>query len=210
MKQLTLLNTALKVFALGAILSINLTANAVIWPSRPLAASTSATPLTMLLAGKDHKLFYEAYNDASDVDGDGTLDTRFKPEINYYGLYDSTLCYSYSSSNGRFNPAAVAGALGVCSTSSHWSGNWLNYMTTSRIDALRKVLYGGYRYEDNTTRTVLQRAYIPQDAHSWGKEFHSSHGYKISDYTPFQRKACFARQSFDGRISNWYWQSERL
>jgi len=201
MKQLTLLNTALKVFALGAILSINLTANAVIWPSRPLAASTSATPLTMLLVGKDHKLFYEAYNDASDVDGDGTLDTRFKPEITYYGLYDSTLCYSYSSSNGRFNPGAVAGALGVCSTSSHWSGNWLNYMTTSRIDALRKVLYGGSRYEDNTTRTVLQRAYIPQDAHSWGKEFHSSHGYKISDYTPFDEPTSNGHRHFFGNLT---------
>ncbi|EWS66180.1 Tfp pilus assembly protein, tip-associated adhesin PilY1 [Hydrogenophaga sp. T4] len=197
MKRLKLLNTALKVLALGAILSINMAANAVIWPSRPLAASTSATPLTMLLAGKDHKLFYEAYNDASDIDGDGTLDTRFKPEITYYGLYDSTLCYGYSSN--RFNPAGNAGALGECK--GNWSGNWLNYMTTSRIDALRKVLYGGYRYEDTTSITVLQRAYIPQDAHSWGKEFHSSHGYKISDYTPFDEPTSNDHRHFFGNLT---------
>ena len=52
-----------------------------------------------------------------------------------------------------------------------WSGNWLNYVTTARIDALRKVLYGGRRYVDTATDTVLERSHIPQDAHSWGKQY---------------------------------------
>ena len=43
--------------------------------------------MVMLVAGKDHKLFYEAYNDAGDIDGDGSIDIRFKPTITYYGLF---------------------------------------------------------------------------------------------------------------------------
>ena len=70
--------------------------------------------------------------------------------------------------------------------SGDWSGDFLNYMTTSRIDALRKVLYGGHRVIDSASLTVLERSFIPQDAHSWGKEYQSVavNGYDISDYTP--------------------------
>ena len=86
----------------------------------------------------------------------------------------------------KFTPRAQAGALGVCSGASDWSGNWLNWATTSRIDALRKVFYGGHRDTDTTTETILRRSYIPQDAHSWAKEYTSVSvdGYDIGDYTP--------------------------
>ncbi len=86
----------------------------------------------------------------------------------------------------KFTPGADGRSLGPCSGSSHWSGNWLNYATTSRIDALRKVFYGGYREVDTDSETILRRAYIPQDAHSWAKEYTSVavDGYDISDYTP--------------------------
>ncbi|MDM7949943.1 PilC/PilY family type IV pilus protein [Hydrogenophaga sp.] len=190
--------------AILSIAAVNLTVSAVVvWPNTPLGANISAKPMTMLVTGKDHKLFYEAYNDSSDIDGDGTLDTRFKPSITYYGLYDSSLCYSYSTTNNRFNPSATAGALGVCSTSTHWSGNWLNYMTTSRIDALRKVLYGGHRDTDTTNLTILRRAYIPQDAHSWGKEYHSvaTDGYDIEDYTPLSLPSATDRRHFFGNLT---------
>ncbi|MDO9596653.1 MAG: PilC/PilY family type IV pilus protein [Azoarcus sp.] len=168
-------------------------------PETPLVATQAAIPLSMMVVGRDHTLFYEAYNDASDIDGDGTLDTRFKPRITYYGLFDSTLCYSHSQSatnTDLFTPVAVAGALGTCS--GQWSGNWLNYVTTSRIDALRKVFYGGYRDVDSTTQTVLRRAYVPQDAHSWAKEYTSEavDGYAIGSYTPLSAPTAGTRHLF--------------
>ena len=69
---------------------------------------------------------------------------------------------------------------------SKWSGSFLNYLTMTRMDSMRKVLYGGYRSTDGDAVTVLERSYIPQDAHSWGKEYESEarDGYKITDYTP--------------------------
>ena len=110
------LNRALKwTLALSA-LSVNFAVNAVIWPATPAGSTISATPMTMLVASKDHKMFYEAYNDASDVDGDGTLDTRFKPSITYYGLFDSSYCYDYSTYYSLFYAAGTAGASGVCTS----------------------------------------------------------------------------------------------
>lgn len=200
----THLNTGLKVAAVATALGVNLSVQAVIWPNVPAGSTISAPPMTMLVASKDHKLFYEAYNDASDIDGDGVVDTRFKPGITYYGLFDSTYCYTYSTANNRYEPAALADAQGRCTDNSiPWSGNWLNYMTTSRIDALRKVLYGGFREVDSTSDTVLRRAYIPQDAHSWGKEYHNvaTDGYDIADYTPLAVPTATNRRHFFGNLT---------
>ncbi|HUF71501.1 MAG TPA: PilC/PilY family type IV pilus protein [Gammaproteobacteria bacterium] len=151
----------------------------------PLFLPGAVPPLNMLVMGRDHTLYYEAYNDASDLDGDGTPDVGYKPgQIDYYGYFDSYKCYTYDSSQNRFNPSSTT-ADKTCS--GNWSGDFLNYLTTSRMDALRKVLYGGRRSTDTDSLTVLQRSYIPQDAHSWGKEYQSvaRDGYDISDYTPY-------------------------
>ena len=154
-----------------SLMLLSLTGNAVTIPNTPLLTQVTAKPMVMLIAGRDHKLYYESYNDTSDIDGDGAIDIRFKPSITYYGLFDSTLCYTHnnkSDNDGLFTPDSVASS-GKCP--GKWSGNWLNYQTTARIDALRKVLYGGYREVDSNSQTILRRAYIPQDAHSWGKEY---------------------------------------
>jgi type IV pilus assembly protein PilY1 len=159
----------------------------------PLYLSQSGAPLIMLTMERDHKLYYEAYNDASDITGDGVLDIRYKPAITYFGYFDSYKCYSYGS--GKFSPTVIT-VNKQCSGA--WSGDYLNYLTTSRMDALRRVLYGGKRYIDSTTATVLERSYIPQDAHSWGKEYTSTavDGYNISAYTPLAQPAAGTRHLF--------------
>jgi len=159
----------------------------------PLFVSQSVAPLNMLVMGRDHKLYYEAYNDASDLDGDGVLDVGFKPSITYYGYFNTGVCYSHT--NGRFEPTAVASSNNTCSNS--WSGNFLNYLATSRMDALRKVLYGGYRATDTASETVLRAAFIPQDAHSSGKEYDPTRDkFNISDYAPLSTPATGYRHMF--------------
>ena len=148
----------------------------------PLFVTQGVPPLVLLVAGKDHKLYYEAYNDASDLNGDGDLDVGYKPDqIDYYGYFDSSKCYTHNGT--EFVPA---GSATNKQCNGQWSGDFLNYLTTSRMDALRKVLYGGFRSTDDEALTILQRAYIPQDAHSWGKEYESvaRDGYNITQYTP--------------------------
>jgi|WetSurMetagenome_2_1015567.scaffolds.fasta_scaffold00013_93 type IV pilus assembly protein PilY1 len=146
-------------------------------------------PLVMLVMSKDHKDFYKAYDDYSDLDGDGLLDTTYKHSITYYGYFDSTKCYSYSG--GVFTPqtldTANTGAPATCS--GQWSGNFLNWATMSRIDTLRKVLYGGTRSTDSTTSTILERSFLPQDSHSWVKVYTPGTGDaskpSISQLTPY-------------------------
>lgn len=174
-------------------------------PDTPLSVQQPVKPMVMLVSGKDHRLFYEAYNDASDIDGDGQLDLRFKPSITYLGLFNPDYCYSHNDqadNTGLFTPSAKA-TLPQRTCSKAWSGNWLNYVTTSRIDALRVVLYGGHRDVDTATSTVLRRAYIPQDGHSWAKEYNSEaiDGYRISDYTPLAMPASSSRRHFFGNLT---------
>ena len=178
MKQRLLTSLLLSVVAAygyGATLNLSQT---------PLFLTDSVAPMTMLVVSRDHKVFFEAYNDSSDIDGDGVIDLRFKPAVEYLGYFDSHKCYSYNSTDQYFYPTAITASM---QCSGNWSGNFLNYLTTARLDALRKVLYGGYRSTDSTSLTVLQRTYIPQDGHSWGKEYRSVavDGFSINNYTPY-------------------------
>ncbi|MEO8019282.1 MAG: PilC/PilY family type IV pilus protein [Pseudomonadota bacterium] len=175
----------------------------------PLFLSGNVAPLNMLVVGRDHKLFYEAYADHSDLDGDGTLDigyrgfeTKVDPDdstktvfkIDYYGYFDSYTCYS--SDKTLFVPVSQ-NTTKKCD-GSQWSGDWLNWVTTTRIDALRKVLYGGKRSTDTATQTILERATIPEDAHSWGKEYTSAtvDGYNIADVAPLTEPTAGTKHFF--------------
>lgn len=172
-----------------------LTSHAASLANAPMYITSSQPPLIMLTMGRDHKLYYEAYNDYSDLNGDGKLDVGYKPSIEYYGYFDSYKCYSYTG--GIFTPVAMSDSSVVngktvyskkCTGTGrdYWSGDFLNYVTTARIDALRKVLYGGYRSTDTTSQTILERTFVPQDAHAWGKEYKdvTTDGYDITEYTP--------------------------
>jgi type IV pilus assembly protein PilY1 len=147
----------------------------------PPFISSTASPLVLFVMGRDHKIYYEAYNDASDLDGDGELDTTYKHSIQYYGYFDSHKCYTYSTGDNRYNPSRETDDM-YCGGSGEWSGNFLNWLSMSRIDVMRKVLYGGKRFDDNENYTILGGAYIPRDAHSWGKEYYAADTRQL---TPF-------------------------
>lgn len=196
---LRLLHTGAMAFIVAA--SSNVQAAPLVISDVPLFLNAAVPPLNMIIMGRDHKLYYEAYNDASDLNNDGVLDTKYKgyelklpapdpdsPEskykIDYFGYFDSNKCYIYDA-GGFWDPVGEVGTGKTCADP-WWSGDYLNYLTTSRIDALRKVMYGGDRWTDSATETILERSYIPQDAHSWGKDYRdvATDGYNIADYTP--------------------------
>ena len=157
----------------------------------PLLALKTTPGLVMLTMSRDHRLFYTAYNDTSDLDGDGLIEVGFKPAITYYGYFASDRCYQYdtSSSPSRFVPTGFADLDTTTSTvckskTGRWNGNWLNWALTSRMDALRKVLYGGYRQTDTLGRTILEGANIPGDSHVWGKEYRPQRTTGFTGYNP--------------------------
>jgi type IV pilus assembly protein PilY1 len=151
----------------------------------PLYLGSSVAPLVMLTVSRDEQLFHKLYNDYTDLDGDGLLDITYKHTINYYGYFDSFKCYNYDTVNSRFVPAAISPAANkYCDTvaAGRWSGNFLNWATMTRADAVRKILYGGHRSTDTAALTVLERAQIPFDSHSFSKYYH---GADINRLTPF-------------------------
>ncbi|MGZ8267115.1 MAG: hypothetical protein ACXWUU_06610 [Burkholderiales bacterium] len=154
--------------------------------AQPLFIGSNIPPKILLTVSKDQQLFLKAYNDYSDLDGDGGIETTYKHSIDYYGYFDPTKCYTYSTTRNRFEPASISPTK-YCT--GQWSGNFLNWASMSRMDAVRKLLYGGARSTDQTyasgganAETVLERSYLPTDAHAFAKYYN---GADIALLTPF-------------------------
>ncbi|MEM7541557.1 MAG: hypothetical protein AAF384_08220, partial [Pseudomonadota bacterium] len=154
----------------------------------PVIAVESQTPKVMLQMSKDERWWDKIYTDYDDLNGDGALDTTYNNSINYYGYFDPDKCYDYAvgSFGGPtieyFEPAAFTTNHYCDTVAGEWSGNFLNWATMTRMDVLRKMLYGGKRHVDTATDTVLERAYLPTDAHSFAKYYN---GDDLGQLTPF-------------------------
>jgi type IV pilus assembly protein PilY1 len=169
----------------------------------PLFLVTQVKPITMLNMSRDHQLYFKLYDDYSDiidkrelVNGianpnygksgvDGDADTGYAHIFDYYGYFDSYKCYEYSITDNRFNPVSFTDnkyCNASSTTTTQWSGNFLNWASMTRMDAIRKILYGGTRFTDSTTLSVLERAYLPTDAHSFAKYYA---GADLPRLTPF-------------------------
>lgn len=149
----------------------------------------------MLTLSLDHQLFLKAYNDYSDIypppNGDGVPDNTYVHDFNYVGYFDSNICYAYT--NDVFH-AVSRSADKYCDDTADagggWSGNFLNWATMTRMDLVRFVLYGGYRSTDepasatSPSLTILERAYLPQDAHSFAKYYPGDDISRLTDGLP--------------------------
>lgn len=156
----------------------------------PLFLSNPVVPLAMLNMSKDHQLYMKLYDDYSDITDtrktvggspnpqyakfaqDGDLDLTYFNDYNYYGYFDSGKCYTYSTINNRFEPSAFVDGSKYCDGTT-WSGNFLNWATMTRMDAVRKILFGGYRSKDDS-ETVLERVLLPHDAHAFAKFYNEN------------------------------------
>lgn len=147
--------------------------------------------MVMLAMSRDQQLFFKAYSDYDDI-----FSSRPGPEITYtdsmaadeeyIGYFDPNRCYKYNATNDYFEvERAVITGTHKCNTSGDgsevktWSGNFLNWATMTRADIMRHVLYGGYRRTDTATETILERAYLPNDAHSFAKFYGAA---DLTDY----------------------------
>ncbi len=177
---------AISLCSAAAVLADPPTTSITVYPSVPPNISSSGSkPMLMLVASKDHTLFSPIYTDFEDLDGDGVIDDTFKQDFKYYGYFDSSKCYVYNTSDNRFAPnstATLTAGRYVCGGTGQWSGNFLNWVTMTRMDTVRKMLYGGERWTDSSSATVLQAARLSTDSHSFVKHYAGSN---IRDYTPF-------------------------
>lgn len=201
-----------RVFFAFVALFLSVATNAGVIAQDPLFISAQADPRVMLVASRDHQLFMKAYSDYSDLDSDGFLDTSFVPYIEYDGYFNPRKCYTYQ--NSRFEATAAATSETVTVSfpdgttasktqyvcSNKWSGNLLNWASMTRVDVLRKVMYGGYRSTDSESATVLERAHLPRDVHAFAKVFNPGTTTEMNRFTPYndQSAISFCNLTNDG------------
>ncbi|MBX3603913.1 MAG: pilus assembly protein PilY [Piscinibacter sp.] len=92
-----------------------------------------------------------------------TTDNTYSPNTKYIGYFDTESCYTY---NNNADPALrrfdrIGAASGRTCGGNGFSGNFMNWATSSAIDVLRLGLTGGDRVVDTASLTVLQRAVLP-------------------------------------------------
>lgn len=93
-----------------------------------------------------------------------TTDNSYAPTTEYIGYFDAESCYSYVNDADaglrRFDRTDAATDRACGGTG--FSGNFMNWASSSAVDVLRLGLTGGDRIVDTATLTILQRAVLPE------------------------------------------------
>jgi type IV pilus assembly protein PilY1 len=140
----------------------------------PLYAPSAADkPALVLALSVEFPTVGAQYLDPANNTGGATTDASYSNTTEYLGYYDAESCYTYnkaptetpvspqtSSDFKRFDRIGPATSR-KCSDA--FSGNFLNWASSSAVDMLRLALTGGDRYIDTPTLTILQRAVLPHD-----------------------------------------------
>ena len=195
----------LKLALVGGLYALAQHASAIILtPLPPYLTEIKGAPMVMLNMSKDHQLFFKAYNEYSDLDGDGIIETQYKHSYKYYGYFDNQRCYQYNTSSNRYIPTRKVDATGYCNYSggsAEWNGNFMNWGTMTRADVVRRILYGGFRSTDDSivsgaSLTVLERAHLPTDAHAFAKYYASADINKLTPFSNTEITMCNASFSY--------------
>lgn len=80
--------------------------------------------------------------DCVDFTGSPT-DKVFTNTTSWAGYFDSLTCYTYDTTDTRFEPTTVKATLATACPGTQWDGNFLNWATFRRFDALKKAMTGG-------------------------------------------------------------------
>jgi len=117
----------------------------------PPFVATAVTPNVLLLLDKSGSMGKRAYCDLSSGASDYSSCPAFDEKLTYVGIFDSMKCYTYDATDTRFEVSATAkgapavgdpAVSGKCA-SADWDGNFLNWVTTRRIDSVKLALIGG-------------------------------------------------------------------
>jgi Tfp pilus tip-associated adhesin PilY1 len=170
---------------LGALLLVGAEGQAAVdianYTSTPPFVTRAYAPNVLLLLSNDHTMAYRGHRGLTDYTNGKT----------YYGYFDPNKCYKYGDPNGvghsyfytedswnAFNHYTVdsSGREADGSTTQAqkdmWSGNFLNWVTMTNGDFVRKGLTGGQVIAtDNSTYWILGRVDIFDANHMWVKTY---------------------------------------
>ena len=82
--------------------------------------------------------------------------SKYNTSTTYYGLFNTASCYTYNSTNKRFEVNSSGVCTNMIGTYNSISGNLLNWITTTRMDVARKALTGGRTITTVTANDTLR------------------------------------------------------
>lgn len=132
------------------------------------AATTGDKPALALALSVEYPTVGAQYLSGSSY---ATEDATYSSSNEYLGYYNAEMCYTYQNTptetpaTGKtiadYKRFVISGPATNRACNDAFSGNFLNWASSSAIDMLRIALSGGDRYVDETNLTILQRAILP-------------------------------------------------
>lgn len=110
----------------------------------PPFVSSATTPNIIILMDNSGSMSNLGNCDGTD-DGDcvDAGDKAFTNTTTWAGYFDSLTCYAYDTTDTRFEAAVVRATLADSCSTTQWDGNFLNWATLRRFDAVKKAMHGG-------------------------------------------------------------------
>jgi|CXWL01.1.fsa_nt_gi type IV pilus assembly protein PilY1 len=112
----------------------------------PPFVSDQVAPNIILLLDNSGSMSGLACDLSNPADGDcsDAGDRPFTSAFSFSGYFDPLLCYTYDAgADARFEPATAKATLATACSTTEWDGNFLNFATFRRFDALKKSMIGG-------------------------------------------------------------------
>jgi type IV pilus assembly protein PilY1 len=116
------------------------------YTATPPFVSNTMTPNIILVMDNSGSMSGLACDLSNPADGDcrDTGDRPFDSAVSFSGYFDSLRCYTYDTgADARFEPATGKALLSTACPSTEWDGNFLNWATFRRFDAVKKAMIGG-------------------------------------------------------------------
>ncbi|MEO8046578.1 MAG: hypothetical protein ABI684_04770 [Nitrospirota bacterium] len=116
------------------------------YTAQPQFISNVVTPNIILIMDNSGSMSGLTCDFSNPADGDcsDAGDRPFNNTTNFSGYFDSLLCYTYDSGgDARFEPATAKATLATACPNTEWDGNFLNFGTFRRFDAVKKSMIGG-------------------------------------------------------------------
>jgi len=119
------------------------------YAAAPPFVSDQVAPNILLVLDNSGSMSGLACDLSTPADGDcndtaaGNSDRPFNNTFNFPGYFNSLVCYTYDTTETRFEPATKKLTLTTPCSDTEWDGNFLNFATFRRFDAMKKSMIGG-------------------------------------------------------------------
>ena len=112
----------------------------------PPFVSSATTPNIIILMDNSGSMSNRACESTSCgtlADGSTSTTTTWTNTTRYSGYFDSLRCYTYNTTDKRFESATAKAYVYTDCSTTEWDGNFLNWATLRRFDAVKRAMSGG-------------------------------------------------------------------